>query len=77
MAKKGRQGGRVQKQEESIGGRKGGKEDERRKGREAGRDRTRYEVSVVTRGARDVAILGARARVQKKRERERERKSER
>lgn len=39
----------MQKQEESIGGRKGGKED-RRKGREAGRDRTRYEVSVVMRG---------------------------
>lgn len=61
MAKK-EQGGKAQKQEESIGGRKGGKED-RRKGRVAGRDRTRYEVSVVTRGARDVAILGARARV--------------
>lgn len=39
----------MQKQEESIGGRKGGKED-RRKGREAGRDRTRYEVSVAMRG---------------------------
>lgn len=54
-------GGRAQKQEESIGGRKGGKED-RRKGREAGRDRTRYEVSVVMRGARETAVLGERER---------------
>lgn len=45
----------MQKQEESIGGRKGGKED-RRKGREAGRDRTRYEVSEAMRGEEEEEV---------------------
>lgn len=50
MAKKGWQGGRVQKQEESIGGRKGGKED--REGKDERQEETENEIRSVGRRRR-------------------------